>query len=172
MESIALPLWIMHLMILVGPPPQTASPTAQPAPPVTALSKDVVQEILDIRRHGGSMLEGTIFGPGGEFGGTDEQFADMLRQIAAEETAKKQPALLAPSTQPARIAPTEILPPNGRAELLDSLEASVELLGAEIRQLERSGNYHLSDKLQRTVRQIRLTARALRAVRSADAASP
>ena len=171
MESIALPLWMMHLMLLVGPPPQTASPTAQPAPPVTPLSNDVVQEILDIRRHGGSMLEGTIFGPGGEFGSTDKQFADMLRQIAAEENAK-QPALLTPSTQPARIAPNEALPPNGRAELLDSLEASVELLGAEIRQLERSGNYHLSDKLQRTVRQIRLTARALRAVRSADAASP
>ena len=171
MESIALPLWMMHLMLLVGPPPQTTSPTARPAPPVTALSNDVVREILDIRRHGGSMLEGTIFGPGGEFGGTDEQFADMLRQIAAEETSK-QPAFLAPSTQPARIAPNEVLPPNGRAELLDSLEASVELLGAEIRQLERSGNYHLSDKLQRTVRQIRLTARALRAVRAADAASP
>ncbi len=142
---------------------------AAPAPPVrhvSPLSESAIEEILEIRRRGGSLLEGTIFGPGGEFGSTDEAFARMLRQVAAEAAgdgaSRNRPAA---TSLPSRAAPRELSHVESEAdvELLQTIEGTIELLHAKIGRLERMGRYDLSDQLQRTVRQLRLSARAIRA---------
>lgn len=158
--------------------PQGIPDVDMPAPKLSTSEEAAINEILQIRREQGGLLDGTLLeelsgqavsGSGPSPPGQDAEFARALRGVAAAADAEpkpNQPPLASPLNGPSPLPQTvrdDRPDAAGELQLIDLLRLTARRLDSQAADYEDADAYRQANRCRATAKQLRRLARELKA---------